>query len=328
MEPWGKLSWLIEKIGPKDWSLLSSISFEPRCTAVPEWYARKFPSELGKMRFIHIRDVQSEYSDRAEQLTSENFQRLQKSVNSSLSPAHVMEILESPSNMSLVLERFLENTESVILDVSTLPKRFFLFYIKQILRKSNIKDFVVCYSQPKQYKEGSLAEHALPPSPLPGFTREAGDGQRRILVLGVGYAGFDINELMESTRGPELKVLLPFPPGSPSFRRTWNLVSRLLPESSAVPELKRMHSMDMFAVLAWLKSLNTAEDVDIDMVPLGPKPHAIAMALAYLGMQRGSVIYAQPQVYRPDYSSGVLLDRESNPSIYGYCLRRDFVNYY
>jgi hypothetical protein len=60
------------------------------------------------------------------------------------------------------------------------------------------------------------------------------------------------------------------------------------------------------------------------MLPLGPKPHSLGMAMAHLRLAgHAELIYAQPQAYRPDYSLGIPFDQLGMPDLFAYYLKRD-----
>ncbi|OLY71431.1 hypothetical protein AU074_16680 [Pseudomonas sp. ATCC PTA-122608] len=93
-------------------------------------------------------------------------------------------------------------------------------------------------------------------------------------------------------------------------------------------EIKRINSMDMFSALDWLKDIKQETNGNIDMIPIGPKPHALAMGLAFPSMgDSAEISYSQPRLYHPDYSYGILKDEFGNSDVTAYCLRRNFVNF-
>ncbi|MPM12853.1 hypothetical protein SDC9_59207 [bioreactor metagenome] len=85
-------------------------------------------------------------------------------------------------------------------------------------------------------------------------------------------------------------------------------------------EIHRIDGMDAFEVCERLEVYG--EDFDLNLVPLGPKPHALGMAMAYMKLGgRAEIIYAQPRAYVSNYSVGISRQENGHPDIVGYCLK-------
>jgi hypothetical protein len=215
-----------------------------------------------------------------------------------------------------------------MLDISTMPKRVFLFLVKRLLSSPNVQDLIVCYARAERYKEGHLTEDAEPPAALPGYARVAEPSGEATLIVGVGYTAFNLGELLQQARGNDLKFLFPFPPGSPAFRRNWRLLHELLPNIPIKTEIQRLHAMDMFAALDWISTVGQQAKGRVNLIPLGPKPHALAMALAHRKIgDTAEILYSQPHTYHPEYSHGIAKTRDGLPDILAYCLRREYRDY-
>ncbi len=216
---------------------------------------------------------------------------------------------------------------SVILDITSLPKRVFMFLLKAFLDNAQVRDLVLTYARPAAYPEGLLAEEGLTPAFLPGYAREDDHTSESTLVVGVGYVAFNLEELLEQRHGKVIKFLMPFPPGSPATRRNWRLLKSLHPASNLETVIRRINGLDTFEAYRWICSTGLMTSGSFDMVPLGPKPHAVAMALAHRALgARAQVTYAQPTVYRPDYSEGIAKTATGSLDISAYCLRREGVD--
>ena len=324
IKPWGPIDWLFPKIDVKEWNLIACASFEARSTAVAEWCVAHHVLPKKTLLF-RIRDPQNRFTEEIERLTNVNEEIWKKIFPKAI--LHTNALLAQTSTWNSVLNLELPDTDSVILDISTLPKRVFLFIAKRLLARKEVKNFVVCYSRAKTYPEGPLTQDSNPIEPIPGYARVS-DGAATSLVVGVGYVAFDINQLIEQVQAVHLHFLFPFPPGSPAFRRNWKLIRQLTPEAPITLEIQRIHAMDMFAALDWLRQIGADTDNQLDMVALGPKPHSLAMGLASLSVgETSQVMYSQPKIYHPNYSVGVAKDASGQPEIYAYCLRRNGVTY-
>jgi hypothetical protein len=240
-----------------------------------------------------------------------------------------LELLTHTGHLNSIVKEIAASNTSIVLDISTLPKRTFLFLIKKLVAAENVEDLIVCYTCAKSYMEGQLTDDIEPPAALPGFAREISNESSSTVIVSVGYMGFNLGELLEQAKGKSLKFLFPFPPGSPSFRRNWNLLHRLTnPDLAIDTEIRRVHALDMFAAYDWLTSLNVDGSYQVDLIPLGPKPHALAMGLAHLKFgSQSEVIYSQPRAYNPKYSQGIKTNHEGEADIQAYCLKRNNISF-
>jgi len=223
----------------------------------------------------------------------------------------------------------LQDASSVVLDISAFPKRYFMFLVNKLMDNGNVRDLVVTYTKPLSYPEGVMAVDHDPIASLTGFMREEEPEGATMSIIGAGFMQFSLSDYLEQAQGSEVNILLPFPPGSPSSRRNWNLMHRMDPNIEMLPSIRRVHAMDFFHALSWVNGVvDGCIAPKINFIPLGPKPHSLAMALAYRrAPSKSSVLYAQPHSYRPDYSLGVALREDNLPDVHAYCLRRNFVDY-
>ena len=233
--------------------------------------------------------------------------------------------MDSLDHWSAFVEAFTEEESSILLDVSTLPKRVFFFLLKQIRRKKTVRDIVVCYAQAEGYREGRFVLNVQPPAALPGFGSLSSEKKDSVVIVSVGYSAFDLRAILQQTDSPNVYFLMPFPPASPSFRRTWRYL-KILNDAVELtnPVIERFHALDVFAVYDWLMGhIDTGKSTT--MLPLGPKPHSVAMALAQSEYATCSeVVYPQPQGYHPDYSLATATRRDGTAAITAYGLRRDY----
>ncbi|HHH9367206.1 hypothetical protein ACM8AQ_23065 [Pseudomonas aeruginosa] len=326
IRPWGEIDWILPKVGARQWKGLFCASFEPRCTAVAEWLSDEENTQ--EHYCLKISDPDNRFTTEINKIIKTHEGKIAKSLTNRLEIIEASLLSEASVWNQIISNVASEPNSSILIDISSLPKRFFLFAIKRLLANQNVKDLVVCYTRPEGYKEGQLTEDAEPPAALPGFSRIESAGGDSTAVISVGYMAFNLAELLEQHRGKSPKFLFPFPPGSPGFRRSWALLHELAPNLEYQTEIKRIHAMDMFAALDWIRSIGKETAHNIDLIPLGPKPHALAMALAFPALgNRAEIIYSQPRLYHPDYSHGILKNPLGKPDITTYCLKRNHTNY-
>lgn len=324
--PWGNIEWLLPKVGVNNWKGIFCASFEPRCVAVSDWLCGK--NYLSDSVCLRIVDPENRFSQEISNITDVHELSLKRSLNDRVEVKKEHLLAEPSVWYKIINEMASEADVSVMLDISSLPKRVFLFAVKRLMSLPNVKDLVVCYTRPEGYKEGAFTEDAEPPAPLPGFGRINQTSGDSTVIVSVGYMAFNLAELLEQNRGKSAKFIFPFPPGSPGFRRGWKLLHELAPALERQVEIKRIHSMDMFAVLDWIRVTCREITHNIDFIPLGPKPHALAMALAFPEFSdRSEIIYSQPRLYHPNYSYGVSRIHKGTPDITAYCLKRNHISY-
>jgi len=326
INPWGNIEWLLPKIGVTEWKGIFCASFEPRCTAVADWLFEK--NYLADSFCLRISDPENRFSQEIKKITDVHESFLKKHLDNRVDVISEHLLAEPSVWYKMINEMASEDEVSILLDVSSIPKRIFLFAVKRLMSLPNVKDLVICYTRPEGYKEGQFTEDAEPPAALPGFGRISQSSGDSTVIVSVGYMAFNLAELLEQNRGKSAKFIFPFPPGSPGFRRSWKLLHELAPALEGQTEIKRIHAMDMFAALDWIRITCRETTHNIDLIPLGPKPHALAMALAFPEFaERSEILYSQPRLYHPKYSYGVSRSPKGVPDITAYCLKRNYVGY-
>ena len=282
------------------------------------------PIQVDDVVAIKLRDPVNDDSSQIEELLSLH----QELILDSYPSANIEEatLMASPNRWnSLVEEMCRDENVSIILDISALPKRVGLLLLKRFLSNENVRDIVVCYTQPTKYTEGPLARDMLDPLALPGYGLERPETDENSVIISVGFSSFDLREILKRTSSNKVFFLLPFPPASPSFRRTWKFLKDLLSETLSYHNftVERIHALDAFAAHEWIVGqLDDKENTT--MIPLGPKPHSIAMALAQIGSKGTTeLVYPQPHRYHPQYSTGVRRDKNGEASIIAYGIRFD-----
>lgn len=320
MKPWGHIDWLLSYYREKSWHLICSASFEGRSTAIPEHLSSK--GSVTNSTIIRIDDPPHPNSGEITQLTNNS----ELTIINTLQKYEKLdaELMVAPAFWDKHLTYICSEQKSIILDVTTLPKRVALFILRRLIENKNVQNLIVCYSVSKSYTEKSLAYDMKPLCALPGFGKTQNGTDNNVVVISVGYSTFDLGDLLEQEKSTDVHFLIPFPPASPSFRRNWKFLEKLVANAASMKqEIKRIHANDMFQVYEWLIGHNW-KNRGITMLPLGPKPHSIAMALAQLKFNGlGEIVYPQPQRYNPYYSSGPRLLTDNTPDIHAYGLRRE-----
>ncbi|WP_254509560.1 hypothetical protein [Anatilimnocola floriformis] len=216
-------------------------------------------------------------------------------------------------------------SDSIIIDISSLPKRFFFPIIRQLLKEpsSVFKNIVATYTIPDRYTDQKLAENFGDWAQLPLFAGAIAKEKPTQLIIGVGFEALGLLERVETSEsGRKISFLLPFPAPIKAFQRSWELLRRLQehqpPQSFGIFRVDVRDPSDAFDRLF---SITNGGRIAADLAPFGPKPMSLAMCL-FASLVDYPVFYTQPTVYHPDYSLGVSI-KGGTPEIYAYSIRID-----
>jgi hypothetical protein len=227
-------------------------------------------------------------------------------------PLHVEqhELLEPHSEVAKSAFAFAENSRgNILLDISSLPKRFF-FLILQILTMSDrVTNLAVSYAVPGRYDSERLQEDLQRPAYLPGFlppTSRSSDAANT-LVASVGFESAGLLQLFDDDLKRHVHLLVPSPSPPPSHRRIWQMVQDSVRASSPETVLHHVSVRDVPAVYRKLVALGEEGGEAMLLAPYGPKTVSLAMALYTMtfGRQSSAIKYSQPKYYSPQYATGV-----------------------
>jgi hypothetical protein len=219
-------------------------------------------------------------------------------------------------------EFVIRENESVILDISSMPKRFFFPVIREFLdhERFPMKDLLVTYTRPVARYAGPLAEDYGTWAQLPGFV---GIDDPQMMVISVGFEELGIKDRVRVfVPGEPVRFLLPFPAPISAIHRSWALMSKLVRGRKDFEyEIHRANSIDVSAAFDRLQSLTRNGQKPCQLAPFGPKPISVAMCI-HASLYNSAVYYTQPSVYHPDYAQGISLIGDV-PETYAYCLKLD-----
>jgi hypothetical protein len=231
------------------------------------------------------------------------------------------QLLEPYGDILDFCEEFLsEAGSSVVLDVSSMPKRFFYPILRVLFKSARVSDLLVTYAIPKSYTDDKLAINCDDWSHLPTFSGKYTRDPTQMLIVNVGFEpmGLPVEIGEEDTR--RIKLLFPFPAPPQSVRRAWDFVQTLQKgRNPATFDLFRVDVKDVSDAFERLKSITDNGRKRAALAPFGPKSISVAMCL-FATLAESEVFYTQPTAYHPQYSQGVSL-RNGSPEIYGYWIR-------
>lgn len=334
--PWGELDWVTRRLSKRDWGYLGCISHEDRSLAAVG--LRQFTAS--KCRMVRIFDADP-VDFEAERHSLDN--KTEQVLKNGLAASQISDysLLATLDEMSDVLAELRTLSNSLLLDITSFPKRWFFPLIRMAIQDFDFDDIMALYTEAASYGQVlSFNPEAI--RALPSFTSMSRRTTCDVAFVSVGYHSHSVLDLFDVERPRSLKLLFPFPPGPPGVSRNWSFVERL-ERSIKTEELlrglgtKALEEVRIGALdlpqnfLALMKATDGGEKTSL-VAPFGPKPVSLAMCLFSLasefsGKSEVPAYYSQPMRYSSDYSSGVAL-KLGKPSIFGYPIKIDRKNLY
>ena len=286
--------------------LLGCLSPEQRCCAVPERLYGPRCAKLELFEIVDPADAFPNYSVEAKERIEENRRYLQQLGITFSGDRH--NLLATEDELIDLVNRATSGqfVDTVVLDISSLPKRYFCFILKRLLLRGEIRNVIVTITSagPSGYTVGRLAEDPMTCDHLPGFAPKL-PPENAMLVISIGFEPLNLRSLVDIYNDKRIgsKLLVPFPPNGDAIRRTWNTIRQIAPEPQEVRgNIEVIASWDAEQVYRTLHSWHT--DVGtLTLAPFGAKAHSLGMTLFAIKNDVG-LFYTQPKSYHPEYSQG------------------------
>ena len=323
--PSGDASWLLPKLAIDDWLVIGSISSEDRCLSILHHFSKD--NSLVLASFLNIKDPGNtlfEYEDQSTKLREQNAAQFVK-MTKGKGKITDFGLLDSPLLIkNFAISTLEDNHKNIILDTSSLPKRFFFPLIKLFLRSDQVKNLIVTYSIPEKYSEGHLAFDPNDWSYLPMFQKADAPPIAKVehVIVGVGFVPYRLPELLQHDyEEARITLIFPFPPGPPQFFRNWNFVHQIEKTCQLRDErqIVRVHAHDPSGCYDHFSKITRNGKERAIFAPFGPKSHSIAMCL-YAIKHDLDVYYTQPTHYHPQYSIGMRIYK-GKPETHTYAIR-------
>ncbi len=325
--PWGILQWVLNHSPSLNFSLMGCLGTEERSLSV--WQQLLDRGNLHNTRLLRIIDKPSKFSTQEESKIKKRYKQFEKSGGN---PDNIEEILliEQYGKILSCIEDFISDSEpNIILDITSLPKRFFFPILKILIRNNDVENLMITYTVPKMYTSEKLVYNCDDWAPLPLFLGEyRRDEMPEMLIINVGFYPMGLqDEIDNGKQGVKIKMLFPFPAPPRPVERSWDFVRKLKKKRSAESfELYHVDLKDMSDAFDRLISLTDSGKRRSTLAPYGPKPISAAMCI-FATLTESKVYYTQPTVYHPDYSTGI--DTVNGmPATYAYWLRLKKRNFY
>jgi len=323
--PWGPLDWLMGRVPEVTWSLFGCLGTEERSLAA--WRALSEARRVNIVRLLRVHDGPSRYTKEAryEKETKDRLGKRQAEFLASGGKEDMVadhDLLEAHSQIVSSIDSFIRDAgPHVILDVTSLPKRFFFPILKRLLvARPDVSNLIVTYSFPASHTPEPLAMNPSDWAHLPLFGGDYPKDPAKHLIVGIGFEALGLQEQVEHGSGLPVKLLLPFPARPSSFQRSWDLIRKLQRyRELGTMDIYRTDAKSVSDTFDRLLSLTRDGRQGVELAPFGPKPMSVAMCI-FATLTGSPVFYTQPTAYHPDYSLGVSTI-DGQPEIYGYCLR-------
>ncbi len=304
--PWGTLSWLLSKLHPLSWDMVGCIGTEYRSLEVFKLLSAS--GNLNTIKFLKILDDDYDYSQKTKDCLNTRIDEAKKFRKIDEDTIEKHYLLETHDEILSPVEEYVKNKKNIILDVSSMPKRFFFPILKILLLDNFIENLIVTYTVPKSYREGKLAKNLTDWAHLPLFSGGSNYQQPDMLCVGVGFDPMGIqNAISPEGHGVPIKFFFPFPAPLSSTKRAWEFVRNIekgRTKEKGNLEVLRVEAKNPSDTFNRLCALRKKSKNRIELAPFGPKAISVAMCI-YATITESEVFYTQPKQYEVDYSEGV-----------------------
>jgi hypothetical protein len=332
--PWGTAAWVDSKMAKRTWAYLGCLSREDRSlTAMKSGLL-----DPSYVRYVRVFDEDPD-----------NFQEELRALDERVDELLAMgvgrdQITDAPllapiDELVDILEGVRSSSDSLIIDISSFPKRWFFSLLRLALVDFDFSNVMAYYAGAAEYAP-VLSFNPEVIKTLPGFTSMRRRGSCDVALVSVGYHSHSVLDLFDVERPRSLRILFPFPPGPQGIARNWRFVERLERAIKVdgdqgevrLPSEIRVGALDLPQnFLALRKATDDGTKTSL-VAPFGPKPVSMAMCLFALaaevaGRPEVPAYYSQPMRYAADYTRGVELSPEG-PNLVAYPIKVEGRNLY
>ena len=223
--PWGPIDWALSLSSQKPWHFVGVIGTEAR--SLCSWEHMKGLGLVKSEMFAEIQDIDSDkYRERTRISLEERRERFVH-LGGKMALVSRMELMTELFSINDFARRAQSASTSLILDITSFPKRYFFPILRMLASNSEVKNLVLTYTSPSSYApdDEPLYEHIEPWRVLPGFR---GSGTTRAQwVVSVGFLVESLRMYVGEDPNANMKLLIPFPAPLSALRRTWESVANL-----------------------------------------------------------------------------------------------------
>jgi len=323
--PWGPVDWALSLSSQKPWRFVGVIGTEER--SLTSWEHMKGIGVVAGEHFAEIQDIDSDkYRERTRAALEARRARFAQ-LGGNAAQVERMELMAELFLVNAFARRAEAAATSVVLDITSFPKRFFFPILRMLTGNPSVQNLLVTYTSPASYApdDEPLYEDIEPWRVLPGFGGIVTSGAQ--WVVSVGFLVESLRLQVGGDPNAQMKLLIPFPAPLSALRRTWESVANLERDhNDGRFEKFRVETLDMSAAFERIRQLAGNPEKILAFAPFGPKPTSAAMCL-YAMQRNSSVHYPQPTVYHPEYSRGI---RNNDPAaaVSAYWVKHEGENLY
>lgn len=307
--PYGSLQEIVSCfLRRTDFVIFGCLSFEERSGTVPK---RLRLANCKGVELIEVKDPDDAFPNHSEQVLEKVKKNKRQLIRSKVKfKSLTSDLLVTEDGLLDILEgwRDFQKYQTVVLDITSLPKRYFCFFIKRILLSEQWRNVVVTYTLPGSsgYTDEHLAEDPMTCDHLPGFAAPLSP-KGNTLVVSIGFESLSMRSILEiySDKKKGTKMLLSFPSTAGSVRREWNTLRQIVPSEEREIIRNNIEVVAFWDAEQVYKTLiRWNQDSDgLTLAPFGPKSHSLGMVLFAIKNDAG-LYYTQPKSYNPEYSKG------------------------
>ncbi len=194
--------------------------------------------------------------------------------------------------------------DSIIFDISTMPKRILFLLFRRVWEISE-QNVIAIYSTPSEYSSEPLFYEIGQPNLLPGFNSK--NGSKEKLDAWIAILGFEGDSAIKTMQWGSFNKVIPII-AFPGYRAAY--VDRVLYANKDLlkqPEMERIYYSSANNPFQTSELINNLlirlSEYSIVLSPMGPKPHSLGLCLSAIQHDL-QVVYAQPWAYNPNYSIG------------------------
>jgi hypothetical protein len=172
--PWGPIDWTLSLSSPKPWHFVGAIGTEER--SLCGWTYLRAGGAIASELLIEVQDVDSEkYRERTRDAITERHALFAQN-GGDVGSIRSIELMTEGFRIAELANIAEAAGPAVILDITSLPKRFFFPILRTLIKSARVRDLVVTYTSPATYAEGDLYEEPEPWRVLPFQTRQFREG--------------------------------------------------------------------------------------------------------------------------------------------------------
>jgi hypothetical protein len=311
--PWGDIDWILDKIPNVDWHFVGCIGPELRSLSS----FSRITKGLQGASFARIFDSRTpNHLENSLLVQRQSEAEKLQAITINFSDYELLSTIDRIFDFVTSID---QRSESLVLDISSFPKRWFFLLVRLLFERTNLKNFVVTYSSGDKY-DNTLSFDPEFARALPSFASLESRSSCDLAFVSIGYHSSGLKEILKLEPPREIKVLFPFPPGQPGLMRNWESTRYLeqisnqeTPDEDGVYADRltsvQHDALDVSQCFELLSSLTDGGNKQSLLAPYGPKPISLAMCLFALACERSSkpevpVYYSQPTAYSFNYTAG------------------------